>query len=850
MDVFDLKAILSLDSSGFDSGLDKAGATLGKVGGALKTGFSTIAKVGTVAIGTATAGVIGLTKASVQGYAEFEQLEGGIETLYGEHSAASAKMMESAKNAWKTAGLSVNDYMNTAIESSAAMISSLSGDTDKAAELMDMSITDMSDNVNKMGTSMEAIQNAYRGFSRGNFTMLDNLALGFAGTKEGMQQLLDKAKEISGIEYDISSYADIVQAIHVVQDEMGIAGTTAKEASETISGSLAATKSAWTNLVTGITDPNADIGKLIDDLVASASTAMDNLLPAIEHALSGISSFIEQITPKIVEELPGLVDKILPPLLNSATTLVAGIANALPSMITVIAQQIPNIISQLGTAIVNAGGELLWSVSELLRQVYLAMCDFDWSEAGQVIGEKLGEIFDPDENALKSIAYKGFAIVEQFLWGLSEAMPGLVEGAAKFIEGFGQFLSDDAEDAPHIIEAAMSLISSLAKSLGDVAPELIPSAIESILNEMMKLLEGDGISKMIEGAIALLTGLAEALINSIPIVIEKIPEILVAIVNAIIENAPKLLEGAISIMQTLADGLMEEFPIIGEAINELGVWFDQFAQFMQPVVDAFKAGWEFIKTLFETIKNYISTWITNHQTEINSFISTIKLIVEGFITNIKTVVGIAVDFFKITFKATFDVITGIFKAATALLKGDVKGAAEAIKGIINTHIEAGKKAFNSLKEHLSSWASDMKDKFSSWGRDMIQNFINGIKEKIGRVKDAVGEIADTVRSYLHFSEPDVGPLSDFSSYAPDMMALFAKGIKDNEKLVRSQIGKSFDFGDMITGVDATNTQMNKGASGPITINVYGSEGQSVKELAEAVGDVLMHELNVKQMAMA
>ena len=218
-DVGAVKYRVELDDSGLDKEVDKTESKLSSKFGSAAKGLA--AGVGAAAVGAVAAGtsaVIGLVKTASDAYGDFEQLSGGIETLFGDSADT---VMQNAEKAFKTAGMSMNDYMETSIQSAAALINSLDGDQAEAARLMDMSITDMSDNVNKMGTDMEAVQNAYRGFSRGNFTMLDNLALGFAGTKEGMQQLLDAAQQISGVEYDISSYSDIVEAIHVVQTEMG-----------------------------------------------------------------------------------------------------------------------------------------------------------------------------------------------------------------------------------------------------------------------------------------------------------------------------------------------------------------------------------------------------------------------------------------------------------------------------------------------------------------------------------------------------------------------------------------------------------------------------------------------------
>ena len=242
---------------------DEGDKTEGKLGKAFsKMGSAAVAVGKTIATGLAVAStaVVAVGKAAISSYADYEQLVGGVETLFDESSAT---VIANAQNAYKTAGMSANEYMETVTSFSASLLQSLGGDTKAAAEKADMAITDMSDNANKMGTSIEMIQNAYNGFAKQNYTMLDNLKLGYGGTKEEMQRLLDDASKLSGIEYDISSYSDIVDAIHVVQNEMGITGTTAKEASSTISGSLASAKASWQNLLTGIADGNQDVGGLI-----------------------------------------------------------------------------------------------------------------------------------------------------------------------------------------------------------------------------------------------------------------------------------------------------------------------------------------------------------------------------------------------------------------------------------------------------------------------------------------------------------------------------------------------------------------------------------------------------------
>ena len=305
-----------------------------KIGGGLKTGLGTAAKAAAVGIAAAGTAAVALGNQALQSYADYEQLIGGVETLFGD---SAGKVIQDASQAFKTAGMSANDYMETSIQSAAALINSLGGDQAKAADLMGMSITDMSDNVNKMGTSMEAVQNAYRGFSRGNFTMLDNLALGFAGTKEGMQELLDAAEQISGVKYDINSYSDIVQAIHEVQTQMGITGTTAREAMTTISGSVNATKAAWQNLLTGIADENADFEALVNNFIDSAMIAAENILPRVQTIMDGLGRLITEASQRILPIIIDMIVQNLPQIIASGVqiviSLITGIVQALPQLV-------------------------------------------------------------------------------------------------------------------------------------------------------------------------------------------------------------------------------------------------------------------------------------------------------------------------------------------------------------------------------------------------------------------------------------------------------------------------------------------------------------------------------------
>lgn len=281
---------------------DEASKNVETLSGKFKNGLAAAAKVGAAAVGAAATGIAVLTKNALNNYAEYEQLVGGVDTLFKD---SSAKVQEYAANAYKTAGLSANEYMDTVTSFSASLLQSLGGDTEAAADMANVAITDMSDNANKMGTDMVSIQNAYQGFAKQNYTMLDNLKLGYGGTKEEMQRLIDDANALNAAQgkytnYSIESYADIVSAIHDVQVEMGIYGTTADEASTTIQGSVSSMKAAWSNLLTGIADDNANFKTLTEQFVDSLVTVGENIIPRINIIIQGLTQLITEASQTII----------------------------------------------------------------------------------------------------------------------------------------------------------------------------------------------------------------------------------------------------------------------------------------------------------------------------------------------------------------------------------------------------------------------------------------------------------------------------------------------------------------------------------------------------------------------
>lgn len=315
-------------------------SVVSQFGSALKSGLAVAAKAAAAATAAAAGAVIALTKSAVENYGEYEQLVGGVETLFKDSAGT---VEEYAKNAYQTAGLSANEYMETVTSFSASLLQSMGNDTEAAAKKADRAITDMSDNANKMGTDMQSIQNAYQGFAKQNYTMLDNLKLGYGGTKEEMQRLIDDANALNAAQgnytnYTIESYADIVDAIHTVQTEMGITGTTALEASTTIEGSIGAMKAAYANFVTGLGNDNADISELSSQLIQSVGTVAENVLPVVETVLKNIAEAVQRDGPEMIEKFVSYAIEKLPEVislgLKMVISLVKGIAQNIPQLVT------------------------------------------------------------------------------------------------------------------------------------------------------------------------------------------------------------------------------------------------------------------------------------------------------------------------------------------------------------------------------------------------------------------------------------------------------------------------------------------------------------------------------------
>jgi phage-related protein len=669
MTVFDLMAKIGLDTSGYDSALKGAGEAFSSFGSKLKTGIATAGKAiaaGTAAVG---AGVTALTKMAVESYSNYEQLAGGVDTLFKD---AGERVKQFAEDAYKTAGLSANEYMETVTSFSASLIQSLDGDTVKAAEYADRAIIDMADNANKMGTSISMIQNAYQGFAKQNYTMLDNLKLGYGGTQAEMYRLMKDAEKLGATfnsEFSLSSkgtlqadFADITTAIHVIQENMGIAGATAQEAEGTIQGSLAMVSSSWKNLITDIVIGGDALPDSINKLVSSVGVASKNLMPAIKSALAGIATLIEEVVPILIEALPDIIKEVVPALGKAIKTILSSAVKTISSN----KQGIENALKSVFELAVS-------KIKDLPKLL----------ELGKTIFNKLKD-------------------------GIKNSLPQLLETGKDVVVNLTNFI---LENLPELLKTGIEIITSIANFISQSLPEMIPTIISIVLEIVTILTNPDTLIPLLDAAIAIILALVEGIIYSLPQLLDQADVIITQLMDAIIVAVPKLLNAAKEIVAMVAGGILANL----DKILALGV------------------------TLVMKFIEGIYTWSSKLYTT-------------------------AVD------------------------------------------------AVNEIKEGFSGGIEAAKE----WGSDLINNFIDGIKEKWENLKNTVIEMAQMVQDFIGFSEPKMGPLSNFHTYAPDMMDLFAKGIKDNKHKITGELSTA------LYGVENTITSVNAGMRGygNITNNIH------------------------------
>ena len=937
MNVFDLSAVLNLDKSGYDRGLNSAESQFSSFGSKLKSGLGTIVKVTGAALAAGGAAAFGIAKQATDAYANYEQLVGGIETLFGAQGMGLEEYAESvgqttdqvadqynqlldaqnlamanASKAYRTAGLSKNEYMQTISGFAASLKQSVSSETE-AAEVADRAVTDMADNANKMGTSMESIQNAYMGFSKQNYMMLDNLKLGYGGTKTEMERLIKDASEMTKEQEDLNvavkdgdmSFGNIVNAISVMQKHLGIAGTTSKEAGSTIQGSASAARSAWQNVLIGIADDTQDFSALINEFVSSAGTYMDNLLPRLETSLAGVGKLIEELAPKLVEKLPDLVDNVLPSFIDAAMAIIDGIiavlprilealVNATPKFIDAAIKIVKGIVKALPTILKQLRQQLPKVINELFDKVGLKVKVDGLFKVFDNIGSFLKKVF---EGAKKVVAPIVGSLVDvfNFLVGVfekitaNEKVMGIITGVAGAVVAL--VTAWKTFQAIHTAVVAAQTAINVAMNANPVM--LLVTGIGLLVGALVGLVASTGeaqqsIYALSEEEQAYLdkiheektaweeahTARQEALTNNVA-EIEKTQSLWDELKKITDENG-NIKQGyedrAAVITGILSEALGEEIVIIDGQIQK----YDELKESVDEVIRKKK-----LSALLAAGEDAYSEALINQRAQFDKVTEARNKVTAAEKDEKKAAEDLANAQAKYdeimrtqgkhaaeVYKPTVDNLTKAHDDAknkldemTAALEtenakyGDYVGTIQTYEDLVaastSDSVEAIDSASTKFVDHVNKSEEELAKlgrNARAWGKDMMMNFAAGIGDKGYEVENAVKKVTKMVNRNLGFSEPEEGYLSNFHTYAPDMMKLWAKGIKDNAWRVMDEV-KSI-AGGISSGVSGIEAQSGDSSMGgaSININVYGAEGQDVDKLADKVSEKIAMQYNRLRMA--
>lgn len=659
MDVFNLYAKLSLNTDDYEKGVEKAkggasslmdvfsGTLLGNV---VSDGLRTVAN-GITEIGKTAANMaVSIGKASLDSYADYEQLVGDVETLYKD----SAGIIENyAKDAYKNVGLSANDYMETSTSFAASLVSSLAGDTNAAAEMSNMAISDMADNWNKMGSSVQSVQDAYRGFSKQNYVMLDNLKIGYGGTKTEMERLLADADALNAkqgvyTKYSIDNFSDIVQAIHVVQTEMGITGTTADEAASTIQGSTASVKSAWENLLTGIADPEQNFQGLMDDFVNSFVTAGNNIIPRIKQIVPTLIDGLSEIVTQLAPYVSSIIMELEPTIEEGLQALFSGLSSVASELQPIVADVFSffgdAIISGLTSAIENSDFSFLLDIFDnvktaveevvpLIEKIATALVTVGAAAKGWEIGKKLQSIVTGFDEAKVAVSL--------FSMGLSdtEIAQGALNGTLKA-----------SEVVAGLLTGKISLMT-----LAQTAAAKAQAAFNAVLAANPIALVIVAIGALV-GILAVLYAKNEDFRNK---------------VNASWDAISAKIQEVVAFVQPYVEAAMQ---VIGQVVTQV---ITDLTPVIQSIGEAFSAAWSLVQTVWAWASAFFQAIFQSIVVIFTPFAPIISGFFHGAWIIIQSIWNVAVSFFQ----TVFDLITGVFSTIDAVLSGDFQSAWESIQGI-------------------------------------------------------------------------------------------------------------------------------------------------------------------------
>lgn len=736
-----------------------------------KAGNSLVGKIKGI---IAAAGIGAAVKEALSLGADLEQSIGGIETLFGtggnsieEYAAQVGKSVEEisgeyeklktseetmlsyADQAYKTAGLSANDYMQTVTGFAASLKQSTGDDMEALTTAANQAVIDMADNANKMGTDMQSIQNAYQGFAKQNYTMLDNLKLGYGGTKEEMERLLADASKISGIEYNLDNLADVYAAIHVVQDQLGITGTTAKEAATTFSGSLASMKSAVQNLLAKLT-LGEDIGPSLQALSDSVFTFVaNNMIPMIGNLLNGV--------PEMVEGIVGMAIQAM---------------NMGKKDMDKIVKMGADIVSQLTSSIISSTPYLIEGAWNILTAFGKALLEFDWVGTTQALISDIkdnldlaaGEILGADGNiisslgraitdALPQVLDKGIEIITNLVDGIMDSIPQLINTFGEILQEYLNFIE---QNLPVIIQKGSELVTSLITGIGNKIPDIVTAAGNVLTSFTKRIL--DGLPDALDSGINLVLNIVKGIAATIPDIITSVENVLASFINCILDSLPAILEKGTVIISELSKGMKDAIPYVITSVGDtVAALIGRLIESLPEILDT---GIELILELVKGIVNAIPNVVEAIVKVISKLQSTIiehlpEIIESGFkilggiITGIINCIPTLVLSLPKVFKAIIDAFLNVDwkEVGTNILEGVKNGIIGAVDSVVDAAKKAASSIYNAVKDFfkIGSPSKLMRDDIGHW---IPPGLAVGVEENLSPVEKAMENLGDTAMASL------------------------------------------------------------------------------------------------------
>lgn len=793
-------------TAGIDGGVKRSSGLLAGLG-TVARGVGTVAAAGMTAL---TGAVTAIGGAALSAYADYEQLVGGVDTLFG---SASGQLQAYAADAYKTCGMSANQYMTQATSFAASLVSSCGGDVAKAADYANMAMGDMSDNVNKMGSNMVDVQNAYQGFAKQNYTMLDNLKLGYGGTKEEMERLIadaNKLREAQGKNADltIDSYADVVEAIHTVQENMGITGTTAKEAATTISGSIGMAKAAWENFITGLGRDDVDFSQLTEQLLTSIGAVATNVAPRVAQIGQGIIQAFPIVLAGLGAVLAPIVSEALATAWNIAVQALAGIGIHLPEV------DASQILSAFQTV-----ADVALTVVGVVRSAF----------------EAVPGIFETVASAVGGAVSTVISVLTPFAeYFAAQMLPAIVSFASGLVSAFA---------------AVWPVLSQFGQTVMNIGAAVMP-----VLQNAFAL-----IMPLISQAISLVMQLFSALSPLISQVAAALMPALTAIGTALANLAAAVLPGLAAAVQVVFSVLQMLMPVIQTVLSVVGSIVSVVLTVVSQVIAAVINAAAVVSSVISAVLTVVSALVAGVTAFIGSIlavvggcVSTVSALVAGVVNTVVSLIGSLVSSVLSAISGLVSGVASFFQSIVSTMSSAASSAYSAVTGAFNSMVDAVSGAVGNLMGVVSGIPGQITGFFAgagSWlvdsGRAIIDGLVSGIQSAIGGALGAVGGAVSQIRAFFPFSPAKTGPFSGhgyttFSGKA--LMEGWAEGIGGGTGSVVSAITGAMETaqGMLSTGLTVAPASAGAAVAGGTTYNitVNGGNVNADQRIMQAV-DVLV-----------